>query len=181
MEQTGLNWREKLATLGLLVTASTSHTSAIRLNNLTNKEVLGEVITLTLGFLKEHGLVRQKRQAKPVKRGEHPVSSLMSRLDKLPKKTNHYFQYIRDEWGYFFDVENDGILDENKVFFLLGKVFEAYDPTANYDEAYQQLSQISQQHSIRFLSWSVDPTISLNVIRLLKEFFEREMLFLTDA
>lgn len=179
-EQSQLSWKEKLACLSLILLASTSDSSSIRLDNEANKAVLTEVFQKTLTFLKEHNMVRKEKELKTVHRGEDPVSGHMSRLTALPRKTNHYYRYGRERarkrCEYFLDVEKNGQVVSKRVFFLLKKIFENYKPNSNYEEMYRELAAISQLYYPRFQARSISPTTALSILRILKDFLNRRIL-----
>lgn len=171
-DQTQLRWDEKLASLCLILMASTSVSSAIRLNNEANKAVLGEVFEKTLACLNKHGIVKREGKLKTKSRGETPVSALMSRLNTLARKTNLYYTNLTRDSGYFFDIENNGDVDEKRLCFLFKRIFNQYDPKCNYAEMNKELAEISQLYSHRFLARLTNPTVSLNILRRLKEFLD---------
>jgi hypothetical protein len=173
--QTPLTWREKLATLSLILLASTSEPAAIRLSNETNKAALTEVLQKTLSCLKKVGAIDRKEELTTVKRGENPSSALMCRIDTLARKTRQYYKCTGHS-EYFLDIEKEGDIDEKRLYFLLERVFERYDPECNYRETYQDLAGISQFHYPRFLARSVNPTIVLTTLRELREFLGGEIL-----
>ena len=177
-EQTQLLWKEKLACLSLILLASTSPSSAIRLNDEANKAVLTEAFQKALACLKNYGMVRKEVELKTVSRGESPVSALMSRLNALPRKTNHYYKYIGRGSEYFLDIERNGQVVEKKVSFLLKRIFEKYNPDCNYGEMYRELAEISQLYYPRFRARSVNSTIVLSILRRLKDFMDKEILHL---
>jgi hypothetical protein len=78
--------------------------------------------------------------------------------------------------GYYFDVEKNGGLNENRVFFLLGRIFEFYDIDYNYREIYSELTEISQLYSPRFRARTMNPNISFGILKILKDFLENEVL-----
>jgi hypothetical protein len=166
-----LTWREKLATLSLILLASTSDSAAIRLNNDNNKAVLLEVLQKTLSCLKKTNAIGSKESLTTVKRGENPASALMCRIDTLARKTRQYYRSTGHS-EYFLDIEKDGDIDETRLHFLLGKVFERYDPQYNYRELYSELIGISQLYYPRFLGRAVNTTIVLSILRKLRDFFE---------
>jgi len=174
-EQTPLSWKEKLASLSLILVASTSTSSAIRLNNDANKAVLDEVFEKTLACLKKFAMVGKNEELKTPSRGEHPVSALMSRVNELTRKTNLYYKNVREVSGYYLDVEKDSDIDNKRLFFLLRKIFGYYDPNCNYGEMYKELEQISQLYSPRFLARSTNPMVSLSILKRLKEFMNHEI------
>ena len=174
-EQTPFQWKEKLASLSLILMASTSTSSAIRLNNEANKTVLNEVFDETLSCLKKFGIVGKKEELKTTSRGEHPVSALMSRVNELTRKTNLYFKNVREVSGYYFDIEKNGDIDKKRMFFLLRKIFGCYNPNCNYGEMYRELEQISQLYSPRFLARSINSMVILSVLKKLKEFMNHEI------
>jgi len=178
VEQTKLLWDEKLASLSLILLASTSPSSAIRLNNEANKAVLTEVFQKVLSCMKRFDMIEKEHELKTVDRGESPVSALMSRLNTLARKTNHYYQYVGKGSEYYLDIEKNGGVDEKRLFFLLRRIFEHYDSTWNYEEMYKELVGISQLYYPRFLSRSANPTIVLTILQKLKDFVDREVLHL---
>jgi len=178
VEQTKLLWNEKLASLSLVLLASTSPSSAIRLNNEANKAVLTEVFQKVLACLKRFDMIEKEYELKTVSRGESPVSALMSRLDTLARKTKHYYKYVGKGSEYYFDIEKDSGIDEKRLFFLLRRIFEQYNPSCDYGEMYKELAGISQLYYPRFLSRSVNSTIVLTILQKLKDFMDEEILHL---
>lgn len=174
-EQSLLSWKEKLASLSLILMASTSPSSAIRLDKDANKAVLNEVFEKTLACLKKFGLVKRQEELKTTSRGEHPVSALMSRVNELARKTNLYYRNVRDVSGYYFDIEEDGDADKKRLFFLLRRIFGYYNPNCNYAEMYKELEQINHLYSPRFLARSTNPMTSLSILKKLKEFTNQEI------
>lgn len=177
-EQTRLLWKEKLACLSLILLASTAPSSAIRLNDEANKAVLTEVFQKALSCLKNYGMVRKEVELKTVSRGESPVSALMSRLNALARKTNHYYRYIGRGSEYFLDIERNGQVVEKRVSFLLNRIFEKYNPDCNYGEMYKELAEISQLYYPRFRARSVNPTVVLSILRKLRDFMDKEIFHL---
>lgn len=170
VEQTGLQWNEKVAAVSLVLLASTSTSSAIRLNSETNKKVLCEVFQKSLTCLKKYGLVNKEAEFRTISRGESPASALMSRLDTIARKTNYYYKYIGKGSEYFFDIEKDGSIDERRLFFLLKRTFGYFDPNCNYEEMYRELADISQLYYPRFHARRVNPSVVLGILKNLKEF-----------
>jgi len=174
-QQSGLTWKEKLASLSLILVGSTSIASEIRLDDEANKAVLNEVFEKTLECLKKHGIIEKGEELKSTS-GEHPVTGAMRRVNDLTRKTNLYYMNDRSVPGYYFDIEKNGDLDENRVFFLLRRIFEFYDPKCNYREIYNELAKISQLYSPRFRARTMNPNISFSVLKRLKDFLENEVL-----
>jgi hypothetical protein len=174
-DQIPLTWREKLASLSLILLASTSDSAAIRLSNETNKAALAEVFQRTLGCLKKVGVIDGKEELTTFKRGENPASAVMCRIDTLARKTRQYYKCTGHS-EYFLNIERDGDVDEKRLFFLLGRIFERYDPECNYRDVYKELADISQFCYPRFLARSVNSTIVLSTLRKLRAFFEGEIL-----
>ncbi|MEM2146776.1 MAG: hypothetical protein QW279_15540 [Candidatus Jordarchaeaceae archaeon] len=170
-----LQWDEKLASLSLILLGSTSPSSAIRLNNEQNKSVLTEVFQSILSCMKKFNIIEKEYNLRTVDRGEAPVSALMSRLNALPRKTNHCYKIIGKGSEYYFDIEKENNLDERKLFFLLKQIFEHYDPNCNYAEMYEELAEISQLYYPRFISRTVNPLIILTILQKLKEFLTVEI------
>ncbi|MEM3572852.1 MAG: hypothetical protein QXJ62_01280 [Nitrososphaeria archaeon] len=173
--QEKLQWDEKLASLSLILLGSTSPSSAIRLNNEQNKSVLTEVFQNVLDCMKKFNIVEKEHTLRTVNRGETPVSAVMSRLNALPRKTNHYYKILGRGSEYYFDIEKDNNIDEKKLFFLLRRIFEYYEPNCNYAEMYKELADISQLYYPRFLSRTVNPFIILTILQKLKEFLDVEI------
>jgi ribosomal protein S19E (S16A) len=178
VEQTSLQWNERVATLSLILLASTSPSSAVRLNSETNKKTLAEVFQKSLACLKRYGLVNKETQLRTVSRGESPASALMSRLDTLARKTNYYYKYIGKGSEYFFDIERSGNIDEKRLLFLLGRVFGHFDPQCNYEEMYKELTDISQVYNPRFHARHVNPLLVLDILKSLKDFMRDGILHL---
>jgi len=181
VEHVKLRWDEKLASLSLILLASTSPSSAIRLNNEQNIAVLTEVFQKVLACMKKFHVIEKEHNLKTVNRGEAPVSALMSRLNALPRKTNHYYQIIGKGSEYYFDIEKDNRIDEKKLFFLLRRIFEKYYPNCNYDQMYNELADISEHYHTRFLSRRANPTTVLEILQKLKEFLNNEIYRLPPA
>ncbi|MEM2143934.1 MAG: hypothetical protein QW279_01115 [Candidatus Jordarchaeaceae archaeon] len=178
VEQTKLSWDEKLASLSLILLASTSPSSAIRLNNEANKIVLTEVFQNILTCMKKFNIIEKEHTLRSVNRGEAPVSALMSRLNDLPRKTNHYYKFVGKGSEYYFDIEKDNKIDEKKLYFLLRRVFENYDSNCNYEEIYRDLVEISQRYYPRFLLRNVNSMTVLTILQKLKDFLAYEILYL---
>ena len=175
-EQSGLTWKEKLASLSLILVASASISSEIRLDDEANKTVLNDVFEKTLACLKKFGIIKKSEELKLPASGEHPVLAIMRRVNDLTRKTNLYYLNDRNANGYYFDIEKNGDLDEKRVFFLLRRIFEYYDPNCDYKTLYTELATISQLYSPRFRGRVMSPNISFTVIRRLKDFMENEVL-----
>lgn len=174
-QQSGLTWKEKLASLSLILVGSTSIASEIRLDDEANKAVLNEVFEKTLGCLKKHGIIEKEEELKSTS-GEHPVTAIMRRVNDLTRKTNLYYLNDRSVNGYYFDIEKNGDLNENRVFFLLGRIFEFYDLKCDYREVYEELAKISQLYSPRFRARTMNPNISFSVLKRLKNFLDNEVM-----
>jgi len=175
-EQATFDWDEKLASLSLLLMTSTSEASAVRLNNQNNKTVLSQVFDDTLTCLKKYSIVSADERLRTKSRDESPVSALMSRLNKLARKTNHYYVNLREESGYFFDIEKKGEVDEKRLMFLFRRIFEsASKDRDDYGEMYKELADISQHYSSRFLGRSTSLDISLSILKRFKDFIDMEI------
>lgn len=178
VEQDSLTWDEKLATLSLVLLASYSPSSAIRLNNETNRKTLNEVFQRVLICLKTHGLISKKEELRKVSRGESLASALMSRLFKLARKTNHYYRFVGKGSQYYLDIENSGFIDEKRLRFLLGKIFGQYDPECNYEQMVKELEDISQLYYPRFTARVLDSNLVLSISKMLRNFMQTEILHL---
>ena len=176
VEKADFSWKEKLGTLSLILLASSSQSSAICLTNETNKRTLAEVFQETLIILKKFGIITGKEELKKVNRGESIASAHMSRLNKLARKTNHYYKIVGKGSEYYLDIEKDGKLDKTRLFFLLRKVFDRFDPECNYEMLCKELQNISQEHYPRFLARSLNPLILLNISKSLARFMQFEIM-----
>lgn len=174
-EQTPLSWKEKLASLTLILLASTSPSSAISLNNDANKAVFSQVLERTLACLKKFGLIEEEEELKTTASGEHPASALMSRVNDLARKTNLYYINIIKVSGYYFDIEKERNIDKKRLFFLLKKIFGYFSPSCDYKDMYKELEQISQLYSPKFLARSINPMTSLSILKKVKEFMDQEI------
>lgn len=179
--QNKLLWDEKLASLSMILLASTSPSAAIRLNIEANKNMLTKVFQETLVCLKTHRVLNKDEKLKSGSRGEAVSSYLMSRLNALPPKINHYYKHIGRGSEYFLDIQLNDDIDAKRLLFLLKKIFESYDSTCNYTEVYKDLTRLSQFYYPRFLSRSVNPNVVLSILKKLKEFMERDVLTLPLA
>ena len=128
--------------------------------------------------LKKFGLVDRNEKLRTVSRGESPVMAVMSRLNTLARKTNHYYKSLPQESAYFFDIESAGSADERKLAFLLGRMFQD-SPETNFDEMYKELADISHVYTPRFLGRTSNPATGLVILRRMKDFFDREIHHLT--
>lgn len=174
VEKVAFSWKEKLGTLTLLLLSSTAKSSAIHLDNETNKRFLGETFKKILDILKKYNIVKEKAKLKTVARGESLASAHMARLNKLSRKTNHY--YIGKDSRYYLDIEKDEKLDKKRLFFLLRKVFDSYNPDCNYDMMNKELQDISQEYYHRFLSRNPNPLILYSLSKNIKKFLEFEIM-----
>ena len=176
VEEAAFNWKEKLGTLSLILLASSSQSSAIRLTNETNKRTLAEVFQKTLVILKDFGIVVRKEELKRVDRGESIASAHMSRLNKLARKTNHYYKIIGRGSEYYLDIEKNEKLDKTRLFFLLRKVFDRFDPQCEYEMLCKELQKISQEFYPRFVARTLNPLILLNISKSLSRFMQFEIM-----
>jgi hypothetical protein len=178
-EKSGLAWKEKLASLSLILVGSTAISSEVRLDDEANLAVLKEVFEKTLAHLKKFGIIGRKEELKIPSGGENPVSLIMrGRINDLTRKTNLYYTNDRNARGYYFDIEKDGVLNENRLSFLLRRIFEHYDSSCNYKEMYTELARISQTYTPRFRARIVNPNVSFGILKKLKDFMENEVLTL---
>lgn len=176
VEGADFSWKEKLGTLSLILLASSSQSSAIRLTNETNKRILAEVFQKTLAVLGKFGIVTGREQLKKVDRGESIASAHMSRLNKLARKTNHYYRIIGKGSEYYLDIEKDGKLDKIRLFFLLRRVFNRFDSDCKYEILCKELQNISQEYYPRFLDRSLNPLLLLDISKTLGRFMQFEIM-----
>lgn len=174
VEKVAFSWKEKLGTLTLILLSSTAPYSAIRLNNESNKRNLVEAFKKILGVLKKYDIVEEKAKLKGVARGESIASAHMSRLNKLARKTNHY--YVGKGSEYYLDIEKDGKLDKKRLSFLLRKIFDSYNPECKYEMMNKELQDISQEYYHRFLGRTLDPLILLSLSKSLTKFLKFEIM-----
>jgi hypothetical protein len=172
--ETELTWKEKLATLSLILLSSTSSNSAIFLTNEYNKGMFNEVFEKTLACLKRFGIINESEKLGTVSRGESPVSALMSRLQTLSSKTN-YYKFVGKGSIYYVDIEDNGEVVEKKMFFLLRKIFENYNPACNYEEMNRELAEISQRYSPRFQERTIKPSVMFSILKALEDFLDVEI------
>jgi hypothetical protein len=173
--ETELTWKEKLATLSLILLSSTSSNSAIFLTNEYNKGMFNEVFEKTLACLKRFGIINESEKLGTVSRGESPVSALMSRLQTLSSKTNYYYKFVGKGSIYYVDIEDNGEVVEKKMFFLLRKIFENYNPACNYEEMNRELAEISQRYSPRFQERTIKPSVMFSILKALEDFLDVEI------
>jgi hypothetical protein len=177
---TKLDWKEKLATLSLLVMASTSKNSSIKLDNSSNRDIFEKILTKTLDCLKHHKIVDKKRKL-PKSRGEPPSTLFMrSRINDLPAKTNDVYVNLGKGKGYYLDIEQELELNKEKMWFLLNLVFEPYNAAINYDDLKNELITISEQYSTQMLTRNVDSGILFDTLNKIDEYFNIEIHYLSN-
>lgn len=93
----------------------------------------------------------------------------------MPGKTNRYYQFVGRGSIYFIAIEDNGEVDQKKMFFLLGKIFENYESTCNYEEMNKELAEISQRYSPRFQERTIKASIMFSVLRNLEDFLDMEI------
>ena len=91
-----------------------------------------------------------------------------------------YYVNNKNARGYYFDIEQNGSLDSGKLFFLLRRIFEHYDPNCDYKQLYNSLVGISQLYSPRFKERKVDSIVAFEILKKMKDFFENEVLRLPE-
>jgi len=175
IDRSPLNWKEKIASTTLLLMVCTSENSAIRLNNISNKETLEEVFLKVIDCFKKNRLITAKAMLRSPSRGESRSSALMSRLNALPRKTDHIYKNIIKDSGYYLDIQKNNEIDNKKMNFLLKKIFEKHYPHKNYDAIKEELIEINQTYYTRFLNRQVNQKLVYNIIKTLTSFFEREI------
>jgi hypothetical protein len=113
-----------LTTIGLCAFSSTCSFSVDE----TNKHDFSEAANLAIDILKEYDKkniseLNKMWESKII--GEDPILSTLRRLDEIPKKTGNVFKTPSgNKHGIYVDVLNkDETLDDNKIIFLLRKVF----------------------------------------------------------
>lgn len=180
IESAELNWKEKLVSLSLILLASTSESSKIRLDIDGNKMSMTEVFKKTIDTLEKYGIISKTDTLKNPASGEHPVVAVMRRVNNLSRKTNlYYVNDAKDPSSYYFDIEQDGKLNKNKCSFLFRRIFENYNLSCNYRELYEELAIISQQYTPRFRARTLNQTIVFDVLLELKSFTNDGIMHLT--
>uniref|UniRef100_A0A7C3F3N5 Uncharacterized protein n=1 Tax=Candidatus Methanomethylicus mesodigestus TaxID=1867258 RepID=A0A7C3F3N5_9CREN len=173
-EEEKWDWKEKLATITLLMLFSTSEISAIKLDNPRNKENLNQIFSLILTCLQKYAIIDHSKTLPIVKRGESPSSAIMARLNSLPKKTSHIFTFTQES-GYYLNLEKNGELDIAKLNMILRKIFEYYDANLDYQKIYEDLYEISRNFKMQFSNRQINPHITLDVSYRVRDFFENEL------
>ncbi len=171
IDSTVFSWKEKLASITLLLMFCTSETSAIRLNNSINIENLENIFDQILNILKKYGFVDKKVKIKSIARGESRASAIMSRLYHLPRKTNQYYISTVSESGYYFNIEKESILDDNKLNFLLKRIFASFKHDIDYARFNEELLNISQRYYPRFIDRRVNPNVLIKTNNIFTNFF----------
>ena len=170
-----LDWKEKLATLTLILMASTSEKSVIVLDNPSNREIFEDMLNDSLSCLIKHGVIKENSKL-PRTRGEPPATLLMrSRINDLPTKTNHVYVNMGGGDGYYHDIEYMGQLDENKLYFLLKLVFDEYNPDINYKSLKNELISLSEKYSPQMLSRNIDSRVLYEILNKIEVFFNVEI------
>jgi hypothetical protein len=172
VEKSNFDWKEKLAALSFILLGSSSPSSAIRLSNETNRRILEEFFQKTLAILKKYNIVDKKEELRKYAREESVASAHMSRLNKLGRKTNHYYRIIGKGSEYYLDIEKNGKLDEQRLFFFLRKIFDRFDPGCKYELMQKELQGVSQEYYPRFLARSLNPLIILEISKNFARFLQ---------
>lgn len=174
-ENLSLDWKEKLATLTLLLLASTSESSAIVLNEKMNQKTFEAALREILKILQNSGLLEVKHEL-PESRGEPPATLFMrSRINELPRKTNHIYTNIGRGGGYYLDIETKEGVDEGKIAFLLRRIFENYHPDIKYFELKNSLMKISEKYHPQFLARRINSKAIFGITNKLDSFFDSEI------
>ncbi|MCL2257460.1 MAG: hypothetical protein FWC14_04585 [Candidatus Bathyarchaeota archaeon] len=172
-EDTQLDWREKLATVSLILLASTSEQTAIRLVNNQNKTVLLDVLQEVLSCMKKYRFAEEADMLKSVGRGEDIAAGHFARLDTLPRRTNHH--YYGKDYVYYINIETNHNIDNEKLSFIFKRCFSNFNETSDFIEMYEDLSKISQKYSHRFLHRKIEPRSTIIILNKLKEFLQTEI------
>lgn len=170
--QSDFSWKEKVATLSLVLIGSTSEPSAVRVDVDENKCLITELFQKVLDCLKKYELVEKELTLKTIGRNENPGCMLMSRLNDLPRKTNHYYKVVGKGSAYYFDIEIENNIDKNKLFFLLKKIFNPNKLGYDYKKIYDDLINISQQYYPQFYLRKIKSSNLLEIYEMLKDFLE---------
>ena len=171
-----LEWKEKLVTLSLILMVSTSKTSAIVLDNSSNRTLFEELLSRTLSCLNRHNIFEKKRKL-PKSKGGEPMATLIVRsgISDLPAKTNDIYVNLGGGEGYYLDIEQSLELDKEKMWFLMNLIFEHYDTSVNYDELKTELINISEQYSTQMMTRNVNSRILFDILNKIDEYFNIEI------
>lgn len=163
-------WEEKIGTIGLLLLGCTSNTSALSLDNDTNKTVWRDLLNELIQLFKDCALIEADATLSSPKRGETPESALMSRLNDLQKKTSQY--YKSHDATYYFDIEKENRVEEDKVSFLLKKVFDQPSLFENKkDFLSNKLQMLSQRYYAKLNRKNLNSENIFIILSKLKMFF----------
>ena len=171
-----LEWKEKLVTLSLILMVSTSKTSAIVLDNSSNRTLFEELLGSTLSCLNRHNIFEKKRKL-PKSKGGKPMATLIVRsgISDLPAKTNDVYVNLGGGEGYYLDIEQNLELDKEKMWFLMNLIFEHYDTSVNYNELKTELINISEQFSTQMMTRNVNSRILFDILNKIDEYFNIEI------
>jgi len=174
-EKTSLDWKEKLATLTLLLLASTSESSAIVLDEEINQKTFEAALNETLVTLKQYGIFDSILEI-PKTRGEPPAALFMrSRVTDLPRKTNQRYTNIGCGKVYYLDIEIKEGINEEKIIYLLSRIFEYNDPNVKYYDLKNSIMKISEKYHPQFLTRRVNSRAIFGITNIIDTFFDSKL------
>jgi hypothetical protein len=171
IQNSSLNDKEKLASLCLLLVASGSIASEIRLDDEANQKVMSSVLTETLQCLKDFKVVNTLKELR-IAKGEITVCGIMRRSNELTRKTNLLYLNDKDCPGYYFDIEKNGEPRSERITFLLKKIFDQYDYQCNSSKLFERLSNISGLYAPKFRGRKLNSNVLLGIIKEIKHYLE---------
>ncbi len=171
IQSESLNDKEKLTSLCLLLVASSSIASEIRLDDEANQKVMSIVLKETLECLKEFKVVNKLEELK-IAKGETSLCGIMRRSNELTRKTKLYYLNDKDCPGYYFDIEKDEKPRIDRIAFLLEKIFDKLNQ-CDYSELYLKLSNISGLYAPKFRGRKLNTNVLFSIIQEMKHLLEK--------
>lgn len=171
IDKSDFTWKEQLASMSLLLVGSTSANSAVILDSKGNVDLMTEVFEKVLFSFQKYGLINDEAMLTTGVRGEPPVLFLINRLQDLPKKTNHYYRNPGKSVHYF-ELEDGERVNEQRVLFLLKKIFINYRRDVAYAKLCEELQNISIKYSPGFSNRKVMQRNIFDTNAYLQEFFQ---------
>jgi predicted transcriptional regulator len=168
------SWKDQLSTICFILVGATSVRSAVVLDIQENISLMTNVFENTLQILKKYKIVNEEAMLNTGVRGEAPVLFLINRLRDLSKRTNHYYQNPGKSVHYF-EVEEAGHVSNQRVMFLLRKIFFKYDSTKDYAGLSQELQELSLKYSPGFINRKILQRNIFEINSILQEFIQDEI------
>ena len=174
IDESDFTWKEKVSSASLLLVGATSATSAVILDSKNNIDLMTEVFEKVLTTFQKYDLINSEAKLTTGIKGEAPVLFLISRLQDLPKKTNHYYRNPGKSVHYF-ELEEEGQVSKQRVFFLLRKIFVAYNQKVSYSILSEELQAISLKYSPGFTNRKILQKNIFDSNAYLQEFAQDEV------